>query len=629
MLVGGGELHDRWESLVGGARAAVARDPALHRDHARRWSTRRRPRRVVLPELAELLRGRVLVAHNARVRPARARARPSSAPGVAWPDAAGAVHGRAGAPPRPARAPAQARARWPTSLGIEVEVDPPRAGRRRDVRARVLRAVPAAVRARADGRRGARAAAPGAAAPPARAGDRRRAGSRARRASPMPDLLGPARGARRLRLPQRRRARPLYVGKSVRAAHARAGALRRLVDRERLDRAGRDVDHQHDGLRARRAAAREPADPRAAPAGQRRASSASDRYVYLRCRLDIAFPVLEVAPEPARGPRRVTSGRCAAARRPSSWSSSSTRCSACATAGAGCRAAQHPSRLRADGPLPVAVPGRPRPEPLPPAPRRGARRCSAARGDGGAALLAHVDAQMRAAAGGRALRARGVAAPPARAPELAARPPRRRAGRDARAAAARARRRTRAGDAPRRVLARRRPRRRLGAARPTSTTSRERTRGGAARAATARGTARCLSPDEVAEARIVSTWLDRNPSPALDLTGGRGAWAARRASCADGAARASPQSPSTGDQASRRALERQLDDDGGGAAGRRSSSPGSASRRTSASAIGPRRGETTTVPTRRPRARRARSGVPGATGSLRRRPRRWRLGLPR
>jgi DNA polymerase-3 subunit epsilon len=34
------------------------------------------------------------------------------------------------------------------------------------------------------------------------------------------------------------------------------------------------------------------------------------------------------------------------------------------------------------------------------------------------------------------------------------------------------------------------------------------------------GTVACLSPDEVSEARIVSTWLDRNPSPALDLTGG-------------------------------------------------------------------------------------------------------------
>ena len=34
VLVGGGELHDRWSSLVGVSRAARPRHPALHRDHA-------------------------------------------------------------------------------------------------------------------------------------------------------------------------------------------------------------------------------------------------------------------------------------------------------------------------------------------------------------------------------------------------------------------------------------------------------------------------------------------------------------------------------------------------------------------------------------------------------------------
>ena len=186
-----------------------------------------------------------------------------------------------------------------------------------------------------------------------------------------------------------------------------------------------------------------------------------DRYVYLRCRLDIAFPVLEVAPEPAAGhavnvgPLR---GRVAARR--------ARRAAQLAVRAAPLRpraaAARAPVGLRADGPLPVAVPGRPRPERLPPAARRGARAVHRRAATAARALLAHVDAQMRAAARRAALRARRLAAAPARAARGAA----------ARASTARWPRRTRArgscspphprGGAVRRVLAGRRPRRRLG-----------------------------------------------------------------------------------------------------------------------------------------------------------------------
>jgi DNA polymerase-3 subunit epsilon len=37
------------------------------------------------------------------------------------------------------------------------------------------------------------------------------------------------------------------------------------------------------------------------PPGNKRGKRSADGYVYLRCRLDIAFPILEVAPEPATG----------------------------------------------------------------------------------------------------------------------------------------------------------------------------------------------------------------------------------------------------------------------------------------------------------------------------------------
>src|SRR4051794_15967993 len=84
VLVGGGELHERWESLVGVAQPlgrGIQRFTGITQamvDHAP-------PPEGVLPELAAQLRGRVLVAHNARfdervLRQAFARA------ALDWPD---------------------------------------------------------------------------------------------------------------------------------------------------------------------------------------------------------------------------------------------------------------------------------------------------------------------------------------------------------------------------------------------------------------------------------------------------------------------------------------------------------------------------------------------------------------
>ena len=108
------------------------------------------------------------------------------------------------------------------------------------------------------------------------------------------------------------------------------------------------------------------------PPGNKQLKRTPDGYVYLRCRLDIPFPILEVAREPAAG-HSVTSARCAGGPPRPSSSSSSTRCSACATAGAGCRARDHPSAYGQMGRCLSPCLRRPRPEPLPRAPRRGAR----------------------------------------------------------------------------------------------------------------------------------------------------------------------------------------------------------------------------------------------------------------
>ena len=126
----------------------------------------------------------------------------------------------------------------------------------------------------------------------------------------------------------------------------------------------------------------------------------ADGYVYIRCRLDIAYPVLEVAPEPAPG-RAVNVGPMrgrAAAEELVDQLQSLFGLRHC---GRALPAARPPVGLRPDGPLRVALPRRPRPEPLPPPARRGARRRSTAPATRGEALLARIDEQMREAAAER------------------------------------------------------------------------------------------------------------------------------------------------------------------------------------------------------------------------------------
>ena len=215
MLVGGGELHDRWSSLVRTS-APLRRGIQRFTGITQAMVDGAPPLESVLPPSAELLRGRVMVAHNAPSTAASC-ARRSSAIGLEWPD-----------PPVICTA-ALARAMLPLqrerglsvladALGIEVAPGAPRARRRRDLRARAVRAVPAAVRERVDGRGGAqgdRAPAPG------------RRGSRARARKGQFAAAARARARQRARVRASSRAIPactcsattrgrvLYVGKSV------------------------------------------------------------------------------------------------------------------------------------------------------------------------------------------------------------------------------------------------------------------------------------------------------------------------------------------------------------------------------------------------------------------------------
>src|SRR3954453_17284292 len=119
VLVGGGELHDRWSSLVG-VRAPLSRGIQRLTGISQAMADAAPPPEAVLPELAHRLHNRALVAHSARFdqgvlrqappragRPAAAR--PPRAPpraGPAWAAAGRALPPvrTAPAPPRPRRA---------------------------------------------------------------------------------------------------------------------------------------------------------------------------------------------------------------------------------------------------------------------------------------------------------------------------------------------------------------------------------------------------------------------------------------------------------------------------------------------------------------------------------------------
>ena len=266
VLVGGGELHDEWESLVGVAQPlgrGIQRFTGISQAMV---DTAPPPEDGAARSCAAQLRGRVLVAHNARFD-ARVLQPGVRARGARVAGPAGAVHGRARAPVRAAAAPPRAGRRWPTRSGSRSTTVHRALPDARDVRAGVLRAVRAAVRERADDRRGARAAARPQASRHAPADAARSARAASARTSPR-SRTSP--GVYVFRDADGRAAVRRQVG---RPAHARAGALHAPARRGR--REAEHVDHQVDGVRARRAAARGPADQGAASRRATCAASAS------------------------------------------------------------------------------------------------------------------------------------------------------------------------------------------------------------------------------------------------------------------------------------------------------------------------------------------------------------------
>jgi DNA polymerase-3 subunit epsilon len=390
VLVGGGELHERWETLVP-VRAPLSHGIQRFTGVTQAMVDAAPPAELTLPELAEQLEGRVLVAHNAAFD-RRVLAQAFARAGVPWPD-----------PPtlctvalaRRLHPLARQRKLAPLaeSLGIEVETTH-RALADAETCARVLCAL--------FPRLCANAGTVGQALGMLRA--KRRRAARGGRTDGGVSMLGvrrrkvdcsglpPEPGVYIFRNAE---GQPLYVGKSVdiraRAkAHFRPSspdtgwiAQAETVDWEETNSEVGALLREHELIKALR------------PPGNERLKH-DDNWVYLRCRLDIAYPILEIAPEPAPGlavnvgPLR---GRFAAVELVEQLQS----LFALRHCGRGMKRREHPSAYGQMGRCLSPCLG----DLDPNAYRRRLDEALALftrDGDGGRALLAHLDAEMRAAA---------------------------------------------------------------------------------------------------------------------------------------------------------------------------------------------------------------------------------------
>src|SRR3954451_7387457 len=288
VLVGGGELHERWGSLVGVSRPlsrGIRRFTGISQAMV---DAAPRPEQV-LPELAAQLRGRVLVAHSARfdtrvLRQAFDRA------ALTWPD-----------PPvlctvALARrlAPLQRRrglASLADALGIEVELSH-RALPDAETCARVLCAL--LPRLSANARTIGEALA---LLRPRRAPKPRRPEGARRGRDERPDLssLPKDPGVYIFRDAD---GRPLYVGKSI---CLRTRARAHFTTPATWTGQAEHVDYQPTESELGALLLENRLIKALKPPGNTLLKKDADGYVYLRCRLDIPFPILEVAREPAAG----------------------------------------------------------------------------------------------------------------------------------------------------------------------------------------------------------------------------------------------------------------------------------------------------------------------------------------
>src|SRR4051812_1309357 len=295
VLVGGGELHDRYESLVG-VRAPLSRSIQRFTGITQAMVDEAPAAEVVLTDVIEQLRGRVLVGHNLAfdrrvLRQACERA------GIEWPNPPGlctVALARRFAP----LARQRKLAALASALGVEVEVTH-RALADAETCARVFCALFPKLCAHAVTVRDATAALRPLRPGRSRAGstDGGRAGARRARATPSVDVSGlPDEPG--VYLFRNAEGQVLYVGKSVALRTRVRSHFRGETSAWTAQAAVVDFEATQSELGALVLESR--LIRRHAPPGNVRLKH-QDRYVYLRCRFDVSYPVLEVAAEPAAG----------------------------------------------------------------------------------------------------------------------------------------------------------------------------------------------------------------------------------------------------------------------------------------------------------------------------------------
>src|SRR5919108_285796 len=296
VLVGGGELHDRWETLIS-VRAPLSRGIQRFTGISQAMVDAAPPAEAMLPELAEQLRGRVLVAHSASLD-RRVLIQAFARAGLQWPNPPSLCTVALARRLHPL---ARQRRLQPLaeSLGIEVEVTH-RALADAETCARVFCALFGRLCANATTIRDAIALL-------------RPARPRRPRATNTDGGAARVRGARR-RLPdlggltddpgvyvvRNAEGQAIYVGKSVSVrSRARAHFVPSASEGAWAAQA-ETVEHEVTNSELGALVLESRLVKRLRPPGNARLKHV-DSYVYLRCRLDIAFPVLEVAPGPAAG----------------------------------------------------------------------------------------------------------------------------------------------------------------------------------------------------------------------------------------------------------------------------------------------------------------------------------------
>jgi DNA polymerase-3 subunit epsilon len=390
VLVGGGELHDRFASLCA-VRAPLSRGVQRLTGITQSMVDEAPEAEIVLEDLVAQLEGRVLVAHNASFD-RRVLAQACERAGLDWPDPPALCTlalARRFAP----LATQRKLVPLAESLGIDV-VQAHRALADAETCARVLCALFPRLCANA----GTVGAALGLLAP------RRRRAARGGRTDGGVSMLGTRRrkvdcsglpsepGVYIFRNPE---GQPLYVGKSV-DIKARAKAHFRpsspdtgwVTQAETVDWV--ETNSEVGALLTEHRLIKE-----LRPPGNERMKH-DDRWVYLRCRLDIAYPVLEVGVEPAPGLAvnvGPVQGRFAAAELVEQL----TSLFALRHCGRGMKRREHPSAYGQMGRCLSPCLG----DLDPNAYRRRLDEALAlftGDGDGGRALLEHLDREMRAAA---------------------------------------------------------------------------------------------------------------------------------------------------------------------------------------------------------------------------------------